>query len=187
MLANCVMGKEGDFEFEFLLKNIFSGKEMKFSKYPNHLTTHRFIGNEKCKIYIKSPVVNASKGKLATFYNFFKFFRIYSVNETVELEKEVHVNIEPYSADNLDNWEKRNVYYGRPYVTEKYIYAPCDNELHVWDWDGNPIIQYILDIPFNSFAISEDLKKLYVTKYSANGEDENESIDKIYVYDLTHL
>jgi hypothetical protein len=183
MLANCVMGKEGDFEFEFLLKNTSSGKETEFSKYPSDLTTRKFLGDEKCQIYRKSPVANVSKGKLATFYNFFKFFRIYSVNETVELEKEVHVNIEPYSTDNLDDREKRKIYYGKPVGTDKYIYAKITNEIQVWDWDGNPVMQYFLDINPSCFAVSEDLKKLYAVIHS----DDDESIDKIYVYDLTHL
>jgi hypothetical protein len=187
MFADFFLGIEGDIEFEFLLKNTYSGEEIKFSKYPEYLTTRKYLGDEKCKIYIKSPVANASKGKFATFYNFFKFFRIYSINETVKLEKEVHVNIEPFGTDNLDNWEKRDVYYGKPFGTEKYIYAPCSNEIQVWDWDGNPVMQYFLDITPCCFAVSEELKKLYVLKWMEKEENEDESIDKIYVYDLVHL
>jgi hypothetical protein len=179
--ADCATGAEGDFEFEFMLKNISSGKEMKFSEYPD-LSVQKFQGDQKCQIYYKYPVANSSKGIFATFYGYFKFFRLYSINNGVfELEKEVHVNIEPYNTDNIDNWEKRNIYYSQPVATDKYIYAPCsENEIQVWDWEGNPVIQYFIDIEFSTFTISEKLNKLYAVQYS----DDDESIDKIYVYDL---
>jgi hypothetical protein len=176
--ADCATGSDGNFEFEFVLKNISSNEEIKFSNYPD-LTDKKFQGDQKCQIYYKYPVANPSKGKFATFYSYFKFFRIYSVNGV--LEKEIHVNIEPYNTDNIEDWEKRNIYYGKPVATEKYIYAPCSqNEIHVWDWDGNPVIQYFIDIDFSAFTISEELNKLYMVRYS----DDEESIDKIYVYDL---
>jgi hypothetical protein len=179
--ADCLTGADGDFEFEFLLKNISSGKEIKFSKYPD-LTVQKFQGDQKCFIYNKYPVANSSRGIFATFYGYFKFARFYSINNGVlELEKELHVNIEPYSTDNIDNWEKRNIYYSKPVATDKYIYVPCsDNEIQVWDWEGNPIMQYFIDIDFSAFTISEKLNKLYAVQYT----DDDESIDKIYVYDL---
>jgi hypothetical protein len=84
------------------------------------------------------------------------------------LKKEIHVNIEPYNTDNVEDWEKRNVYYRKPVATEKYIYAPCSsNEIHVWDWEGNPIVQYFIDIDFSAFAVSEELNKLYAVRFSA--------------------
>jgi hypothetical protein len=185
MFAECMTGKEGDFEFEFLLKNTRSKEEIKFSKYPD-LTTQKFRGDDKCRIYVKSSVANSSKGKLATFYNYFKFFRIYSFDGTPE--KEVHVNIEPYSTDNIDDWEKRNVYYGKPVATERYIYAVCaPNEIQVWDWDGNPVIRYFLDGGAYCFTVSEELKKLYTILDSEFEKGNDELIDKIYVYDLVHL
>jgi hypothetical protein len=178
--ADCATGMTGDFEFEFKLKNIRSGEETKFGKYPD-LTTRKYQGDQKCQIYYKHSISNSSQGKFATFYSFFKFFRIYSING--ESEKEIHVNIEPYGADNLDDWEKRNIYYERPVATSRYIYAKCDtNEIQVWDWDGNPIIQYFLEHEFHSFAVSEKTGKLYAIAYSI----EEENIDKIYVYDVVH-
>jgi hypothetical protein len=176
--ADCAAGTDGKFDFEFLLKNTSSGEEIKFSNYPD-LTAQTFQDDQKCQVYHKYPVANPSKGKFATFYSFFKFFRIYSVNGT--LEKEVHVNIEPYNTDNINDWQKRSTFYFQPVATEKYIYAPCfKNEIQVWDWDGNPVKQYFLDGSASRFAVSEKLNKLYTVRYS---EDE-ESIDKIYVYDL---
>jgi hypothetical protein len=95
--ADCATGMAGDFEFEFKLKNIRSGEETKFGKYPD-LTTQKYQGDQKCQIYHKYPIANSSQGRFATFYSFFKIFRIYSING--EPEKEIHVNIAPYSFAN---------------------------------------------------------------------------------------
>jgi hypothetical protein len=186
MFADFATDEDEDLKFEFVMKNTRSGEEMKFSKYPD-LTTQKYKGDDKFMIYIKSPTANSSKGKLATFYNFFKFFRIYSIDGT--LEKDIHVNIEPYGNDNIDDWTKRNVYYGRPVATERYIYATCSpNEIQVFDWDGNPVIQYFLeDGDGYCFTVSEELKKLYTVRNSEFEKDTDESVDKIYVYDLVHL
>ncbi|GHT23648.1 hypothetical protein FACS189430_07250 [Bacteroidia bacterium] len=175
--ADCATGTTGIYEYK--LKNSASKEEIKFSNYPD-LTAKKYEGDERCQIYYKYLVANPSQGKFAAFYTFFKFFRIYDING--KLEKDIHVNIPPYQTDNVEDWEKREIYYGKAFATEKYIYAPCSaTEIQVWDWDGKPVIQYYLDNPFFTFAISEEQQKLYTV--SAN----EENLDKFFVYDLTYL
>jgi hypothetical protein len=172
--ADCSIGTTGDFEYQ--IKNTFSKKIIKVSEYPN-LTINKYDQDQRCQIYSKYVIVSPTKEKFAAFYSYFKFFRIYSIEGN--LEKEIHVNIAPYSTNDLDDWTKRNIYYRRPVPTEKYIYAPCSsNEIQIWDWNGNPVMQYFLDRNFHSFAVSEKLQKLYTISY--------ESEDKIFVYDLSH-
>jgi hypothetical protein len=155
--ADCATGTTGIYEYR--LKNSASKKEIKFSNYPN-LTEKKYEGDQRCQIYYKYLVANPSQGKFAAFYAYFKFFRIYNISG--ELEKEIHVNIYPYQTDNVEDWEKRNFYYGKAFATEKYIYASCSaNEIQVWDWEGTPIIQYYLDREFFTFTIYDEQKKLY--------------------------
>ena len=174
--ADCATGTTSNHEYQSI--NFSDRKLVKFGEYP-HLTEKVFEGDERCQIYYKYLVANPSKSKFAAFYSFFKFFRIYSY--TGDLEKGIHVNIPPYQSDNVENWEKRNIYYGRPVATDDYIYAPCSgSEIQVWDWEGNPIIQYALDKTFFAFAVSEKYKKIYLV--SARETD----LDKVYVFDLVH-
>jgi hypothetical protein len=98
------------------------------------------------------------------------------------LMKEIHINIPPYQSDNVEDWEEREIYYGRPVATDKYIYAPCSaDEIQVWDWDGNPIIQYALDKEFFVFAVSEKYKKIYMIS------TEETDLNKFFVFNLSHL
>ncbi|MDR0422787.1 MAG: TolB-like 6-bladed beta-propeller domain-containing protein [Proteiniphilum sp.] len=176
--ADCATGTVGDYEYR--QKNISTENESKFSPYPEFLSDRKFEDEQRCRIYYKYPVANPHKNKMATFYGFFKFFRIYDYNGV--MEKQVFVKIPPYSSDNVDDWEKREVYYGPPSATEDYIYAPCGaGEIQVWDWQGNPVIQYSFDRPFYTFAVSEPHKKIFMV--SAEEED----LDKIYTADLVHL
>lgn len=179
-VADCMTGKTGDFEYR--MKNISSGKELKFSQYPD-LSPRKFTGDQRCQIYQKYITANSAQGKIAAFYNLFKFFRIYKVSDTVEIEKEVHVNIPPFEqVDEVDNFKMRKKFYFQLFSTDKYIYASCSpNEIQVWDWDGKPIISYFLDQKYFRFAISEKTKKIYAVNFV---EDD---LDKFFVYDLSHL
>jgi hypothetical protein len=173
--ADCATGTTGNYEYQ--LKNLSKEGEIKFSKYPN-LTGKKFRGDERCQIYYKYLVANPSERKFAAFYSFFKFFRIYSYEGT--LEKEIQVKTPPFQSGDVENREERELYYGRPFATEKYIYALCSaNEIQVWDWNGNPIIQYDLDKEFFAFAVSEKYKKVYLVC------TEETDLDKIYVLDLS--
>lgn len=175
--ADCATGTSSDYEYR--LMRLPDREEIKFGAYPLLYKT-KFEGEERCQIYHKYLAANPSGSKFAAFYSFFKFFRIYSYKG--ELEKEFHVKIPPYQSDNVENWEERETYYGRPVASDNYIYAPCSsNEIQVWDWNGNPIIQYVLDKMFFAFAVSEKYKKIYMV--SAEEAD----VNKIYVFDLVHL
>lgn len=175
--TGCATGSSSDFEYQ--MKNLYSKKVIEFSSYPK-LTTKEYEGEQRCQIYYKHLTANPNERKMAAFYSFFKYFRIYSYDGV--LEKEVSVKIPSYKSDNVEDWEKRNVYYGKPVATEKYIYVPCmGNEIQVWDWNGNPIIQFSLNQTFCTFAVSENRKKIYLI--SANEDDYN----KIFTFDISYL
>ena len=177
--TGCATGSSNDFEYQ--MKNLYSKKVIEFSSYPK-LTTKEYEGEQRCQIYYKHLTANPNERKMAAFYSFFKYFRIYSYDGV--LEKEGFVKIPPYKyqSENVEGWTKRKIYYGKPVATEKYIYVPCmGNEIQVWDWNGNPIIQFSLNQTFCTFAVSENRKKIYLI--SANEDDYN----KIFTFDISHL
>ena len=179
--ADCFYSLEpGDLEYR--VKNLRSGTEVKFSKYPD-LSPRKFTGDTRCQVYYKYLTANAARGKFAAFYTHFKFFRIYNVSDTIEIEKEVHVNVPPFEqVADVDDWQKRQLFYGQVFSSDNYIYVYTYlSEIQVWDWDGNPVISYSLDHQFFTFTISEKTKKIYTV--SAAEED----WDKFFVYDLSHL
>jgi hypothetical protein len=177
--ADCATGGTVG-EYEYCLKNKSKDTEIKFSKYPD-LSKKKFKGDERCQIYYKWLVANSNERKIAAFYSNFKFLRFYSAEG--DLLKEIRVNVPPYQqTENIENREERKKFYGKPIATDHYIYAPCSsNEIQVWDWNGNPIIQYALDKKFSKFAVSENDKKIYMVSW------EESDLDKIYTFELSHL
>ncbi|MDR2423642.1 MAG: TolB-like 6-bladed beta-propeller domain-containing protein [Prevotellaceae bacterium] len=179
-VADCATGTTGDLEYR--MKNMKNGKEIKFSEYPD-LLEQEYTGELRCKLYQKCSTANAEHGKFAAFYCYCKYIRIYNISSEMEIEKEVHVNIPPFKqTGNMKNYKERKLFYTQVFSTDKYIYARCaPNEIQVWDWDGNPVISYLLDQTSFWFAISEKTKKIYTVNF------DEENWDKFFVYDLSHL
>jgi hypothetical protein len=158
---------------EHVILNIKSNKvEKSFGEYPEGLDFNN--GLEQYSTYIKSGVINKASKKFAAFYLFFNKFKIYDKQGI--LIKEVNIkgkNNEEFSSKN----SKQNVMYrASPISTDKYIYVLSINstkenfekniqdfhpKLQVWDWDGNPIAQFVLDKPIVSFSVSEKFNKIY--------------------------
>jgi hypothetical protein len=93
-------------------------------------------------------------------------------------------------------YSPERIYFTEPYVTEKYIYVMWINrqkqdveadfenfkpELMIFDWNGNPVKRYALNQPIITFAVVEDLKKLYGVSFFEN------DINTIYEYDLPEI
>lgn len=168
--ADCATGSSDAYEYK--LMNTNTGKETKFSTYPD-LTKKDYDDDIRCQIYYKN--LTSNKNKIVAFYSFFKYFRIYDING-LNLEKEIEVKVEPWKTDIENN---RKVFYAKPFSTEEYIYVPCfSKEIQIWDWNGTPISKYTLDRHFICYAIDESNNRIYVV---SSRED---STDKIYVYDI---
>lgn len=172
----------GNSNYEYKIKNIQTKDIFEFSDYPS-LSEKEYEGQERCQIYYKHLTANQKQKKLAAFYSFFKYFRIF--NYEGDLEREVFVKTPPYESDNLEDYTKRNVYYGPIVSTDQYIYAAClgkeGKEIQVWDWDGNPIISYSITQSFLTFTVNEKTNKVYLI--SAREEDEN----KIFSFNLSYI
>jgi hypothetical protein len=170
--ADCGTGTQGDYEYR--LKNRNTNRESRFSEYP-HLFNFEEKGDERCQLYSKYLVANATQNKFAAFYGYFNYIRIF---KDLELEKEIFVEAIPFKADR----ENRQVYYQKPYSSEEFIYAPCPSDkIQIWDWEGQPVALLTLEHSFFRFTIDEKKQKMYTI--SLGEENEN----KIRVYDLGFL
>ena len=138
-------------------------------------------------VYLKSCVVHPSKERFAVFYSRFKRFRIFDAS--MNLLHDINVRTEPFDVSLDDVAGDKPVYYvGQPYATERYIYSLCSlshtvkhgkSELHVWDWEGNPVACYEFGRKISLFAVSEKYGKIYAL--------DNEIENKIYIYDLPQI
>ena len=142
--------------------------------------------------YMKQCGVHPEHNKFAAFYTYFKRLRIYDKDMT--LRHDVDIKIEPYNTNFVageDNRKSPLYYTGQPQTVSNLIYALCLNaeaggaeakcnpELHVFDWDGNPVACYKLDRRVSLFTISEKHKKIYAI--------DNLSDSGIYIYDLPEI
>lgn len=137
----------------------------------------------------KNITVHPRKHLFAAVYHLFPVLRIYH-STTGDLKREVKLKTNQPFPDALVDpnislmqtrervWEN----YLEIHSTESYIYAsyvgkplielypndiivPGDYpaEIHVWDWNGNPVRQIQLDHPIYSFTVSPDDKYLLAT------------------------
>lgn len=142
--------------------------------------------------YMKQCVVHPERNKFAAFYTYFKRLRIY--DKYMTLLHDVDIKVEPYHTNFAvggDNRKSPLYYTGQPQAVNNLIYvlclnaeaggaeAKCKPELHVFDWDGNPVACYKLDRRVSLFAISEKHKRIYAV--------DNLSDKEIYIYDLPEI
>ena len=79
----------------------------------------------------------------------------------VELPAFSRDNIAGFGAVDCDDNYVYALYSGRTVNTHQALFSRCEH-LFVYDWDGNPIKHYILDIPlFNSISYDKEKKCIY--------------------------
>ena len=135
-------------------------------------------------VFLKRCAVHPDKKKFAAFYSRFKRFRIYDTD--VNLLHDINVRTKPCSTFFYDDPDKWPVYYlGEPYATQNLIFSLCsnyktekegDSELHIWDWEGNPIACYSLGHSISVMTIDEQRGRVIAMHV------DQDSI--LYVYDL---
>jgi hypothetical protein len=172
--------------------NLFDKKTRTLAKtgnYPQWTLKNVDRPHEVFMTYLKSCAVHPDGKRFASFYGRFKRLRIY--DNSASLLHDIEVRIEPYSEDIEEDIKQQYVYYiGQPYATSDYIYALCSNskgndrmanacELHIWNWEGEPIGCYKFDRRITLMALDEEQNKIY----GLNNLIDNE----IYIYDIPHL
>jgi hypothetical protein len=170
---------------EYGLYDQKTGSLVKTGDYPPWATTVSTDPSQLLFIYIKTCAVHPDGTRFAAFYSRFKRLRIY--DRHVNLLHDTEIRITPFHTDFDAEAGKQPVYYiGQPQTAGNYIYALCANstgpdgpngcELHVWDWNGNPVACYDFDRKVSFIALSEKFGKLYALDMAIE--------DEIYIYDM---
>lgn len=152
-----------------------SGNSRNVSEYPTSLGNQN-EGESNQFTYNKVTVAKPDGSKFAAFYAYLKLIRFYHSDGTVLKEVLLEKPQLPTTG------EKKTVYYSsHPYANDQFIYvitaAQADQTiLEVWDWDGTPIANYLLDQKIAMFTVSEEQNKVYAV------DKEKEGV--IYTYTL---
>lgn len=154
-------------------------------------------------IFAKAIIVKPDQSSFASVYDLFPMLRIYSRNGN--LLKESYYNngqIFPSAVMSLPTQEDANKVmqnYRKIKASNQYIYAlyngktigesnsefnkdingglrDTSNEIHVWDWDGNPIMKILLDKQIFSFCITPDDKSIICTSIN--------NLNTLFKYDI---
>lgn len=136
----------------------------------------------------KLTTVNLKENLLASVFNQFPLLRIYSL-ETEQLITQLQMSDAFHNREVILTGAGQPGtggminYYHRIKSTDDYIYAlyggfsvmdhfkegeepyvfDWSKEVHIWKWDGTPVMKLILDRPVTSFDISPDNKKIIAT------------------------
>lgn len=173
---------------EFMGYDIIGEKYFPFG--PGFLSQlNNYTLSEQRYFSAKNVTVHPDKHLFAAVYHLFPVLRIYH-STAGDLKREVSLKTnQPFPDALLDpnislKQTKERVWenYVEIHSTASYIYAsyvgkplielypndiivPGDYpaEIHVWDWDGNPVKQIQLDHPIYSFTVSPDDKYLLAT------------------------
>ncbi|GHV65791.1 hypothetical protein FACS1894199_07460 [Bacteroidia bacterium] len=142
--------------------------------------------DEQFSALLKSTTVNRFNDKFATFYYKYPYFKIFSADKSYNT----------YHIKNVEQNKPDMMYFASSYSTEKFIYVlwlekpkneifgDIENfrpQLLVFDWEGNLVRNYLMDIPAITFAVQEDDSKLYATTIAES------DMNTLYVYDLHDL
>lgn len=167
-----------DDEYEHMVFDLSSNKIIKkFGRFPEEKIRFR-SQNEKHIAFHTSSTANNFTGRYASFYTYFKRFKIYQDNG--ELLNEVVLRPDGEKKYSIKDAKQNIIYFAEPYSSNSYIYVlligksvndlESDEEdynpiLTIWNWNGNPVAQYKLNKPVTSFTISEERQTLYGVSY----------------------
>ena len=147
-------------------------------------------------IFAKANIVKPDMTKFASAYDKFPILRIFDLNGNIIREIRYNnnqsfpnalINENPSQAD-VDEVMQN---YRMIKSTDQYIYAlyigkkereierglnDFSNEIHIWDWDGNPVKRILLDKKIFTFDVNKEDDYLICCSL--------ESLDRFYKYSL---
>lgn len=154
------------------------------------------------RIFVNLLEVKPDKSRFVMMYNYYPVLRIF--NNDIEVLHEIFIDNLPKQirfkslGTKHSNFFKGIIYYSYLKVTEKYIYTLFElqtgekvrereyraksigsQELHVFNWEGQPVARIKLNNKILSFAPSPDNKYLFFTC--------DHAIDKIYWYKFNDI
>ncbi len=132
------------------------------------LNKPQFFSPDELFVLTKHTTVKPDNKYLATAYALLPVIRIYDA-ESGQLYSEMYMADASKNKQILTNdspiKEGLINYYFRIKSTNEFIYAlysgklaglPEFSEIHIWDWEGNPILHLELEKPFISFDVTAD-------------------------------
>lgn len=164
----CDAGLEEDKEYMFLR---LGSEPVLRGEYPENVD--RFKETlARNQAYDKITVVKPGGGGFASFYRYTRRYRIYDSEGT--LLDDVILDIAPGNKEPDAEGENNYIHAISAFATENYIYTlnldmvPKEimegnrmPNIQVFDWDGVPVKQYLLDRFISSFAVDEKGGKIY--------------------------
>lgn len=162
------LSRDDGYEYCFHNKN---GKESYFGEYPNYLVSNK-DGVPNMYVFNKHVSGKPDGKKFVAFYAYIRMCRIY--DNFGNLEHETLLK----HPDNENDIFKNVEYPEPPYVTDENIYIihnrEGNNELEVWNWEGELVSLYCLDKKLKAIVVSGN------TLYGLGGD----SSDVVYKYQL---
>ncbi|MBW6536248.1 MAG: TolB-like 6-bladed beta-propeller domain-containing protein [Mariniphaga sp.] len=171
--------------------NPFGAKNLEF-EYRIRISIDKWL-------FAKIVSIKPDKSQFAVVYDKFPILRIYKENGELQNEiRYINEQIFPKAliSKNASKSELNQITqnYRKIKTTDKYIYAlyigktnkelnidgygldDFSNEIHVWDWSGNPVAKVSLDKNYFSFCVTRDDKYLICSSLG--------SISSFYKYSL---
>lgn len=137
-------------------------------------------------LYYKKVEVSHSRNRIVFAFHKFPMIQIYDLNGKLirstyidEGPKQITLRLKGGQIDYLGSY----LYYDRLYTTEDYIYALFNvmevgtkeilhgntKQLHIFDWEGNPVARINVSEELNLFAVDKNNSDFYFVK--SNVED----------------
>jgi len=168
---------------DYLVLNKETGKLSEWGG-PIPLSDRKAYQDMKTSINQKLTTVNSKENLIASVFNQLPILRIYSLeNEKLIIEQQM--SDASYNLETMltDQSHKLINYYHRIKSTDDYIYAlyggfsvnehfkegesqfyfDWSREVHIWKWDGTPVMKLLLDRPVFAFDVTPDNKKIIAT------------------------
>lgn len=164
----CDAGFENDKEYMFLR---FGSKPQLWGEYPENPDRFKET-TARNQAYGKITVVKPGGDKFASFYRSIRRYRIYDSEGS--LLNDVVLDITPGNKQPDLEEENNYIHTISAFASNDYIYTlnldmvPKEimegnkmPNIQVFDWDGVPVKQYLLDCFISSFAVDEKGGKIY--------------------------
>ena len=165
---------------------VFNKETGKLSEWggPIPLSDKKAYQDMKAIINQKLTTVNLKENLIASVFNLLPMIRIYSLeNEKLVIEQQMSDGSNNLGIILAEQNEGMINYYHRIRSTDDYIYAlyggfsvndyvnegrmpysfDWSREIHIWKWDGTPVMKLILDRPVFAFDVTPDNEKIIAT------------------------
>lgn len=178
-MNDCLYGYDGlaSLENEFISYNLKDEKIKHFGNYPiiDNVNNKANVG----MLFSKSIASNVDGNKIAVLYDKFPLLRIFSSEGELLKELMFKNNQNAITVDMLNNLDQATlnsitVNYLKIKTTKNFIYglyagkthvelntaerrnADYGHEIHVWNWEGEPVARYKLPNSVSGFAVTKD-------------------------------